>query len=63
MTSAEIYGIICDMLLDFIKTKYRFDYGETAVSMYVYAACGYYPQETEWFKNHGVLQNVIQCVP
>jgi hypothetical protein len=63
VTSAEIYSMICDMMFDFLKTKFRFDYGETALNMYAYAACGYYPQDNEWYRTHGITQNMIQCTP
>lgn len=63
MTSAEIYDMICEMLLEFLKTKFRFDNGETALNMYVYAACGFYPQDNEWYVEHNLVQNAIQSIP
>jgi hypothetical protein len=44
MTSAEIYRMICDMLGEYLSERIIWTWGETAVCMYVYAACAFYPQ-------------------
>ena len=53
MTSAQIYLVICEMLREYLSNRTIWTWGETAISMYVYAACGYYPQEPDV---------AIQCV-
>lgn len=64
MTSAEIYGMICNMLLDYLKTHNPFSCELVATHMYVYAACAFYPQSDEWYIAHmGEKPNPIQCIP
>ena len=60
MTSAEIYNIIAEMLMDCVKHPYTMN----AVYMHVYSACAFYPQEDSWYIAHmGAGAPPIQCVP
>ena len=62
MTSAEIYSMVCDMLLDYMKSHNPFSCDLVATNMYVYAACAFYPQADEWYLAHmGHRPNPIHC--
>ena len=62
MTSAEIYRMICDMMLDYLRNHANGKDYMQALHMHVYAACAFYPQDDEWYLAHmGQRPAPIQC--